>query len=301
MSDPTINTKDLRKLLAEAYTNKELRYFIFDHFNELDSKLTPGMSVDDLVDALIKHVNGRNQFEELVKKVKDDRPEKFEEYQAKILITERTRRRGGDSAAVWDRSSSPESKGMPEILVDRMVLMRTRASTITTYVNYLSTAEGILQQFRDLIKNLDENIEITHSPAWNKTLAKLLIMNLDLNYRQLQRGLAEHLWEIHRLRDPHPDQINDREKLVSITADLETALVSINGTISNLGSKQKQTEDPDLDLEKIGQLLEECKNDIDCLAEETKEMKEVADEIRNYLLGGLKLWAEDLSRIVLSM
>ncbi len=79
------DTSAIRDLLLAAFSAEDLKFFIFDYFNEVEDSLTPNMSKRDLAQGLIEYADNRNQLAELLDLIKDKNPSKYKDFGPRFI------------------------------------------------------------------------------------------------------------------------------------------------------------------------------------------------------------------------
>lgn len=117
------NLTAVRKLLIEAFDDGELTIFCHDHFREVVEHFGEGMSKSDKAFQLVTYCDRREQLEALMDRIKDERPGKFEKYEAQLAS-------GEDAPSVLDeiRAEASEYAEMFEP-VSRVESSRKRTQT----------------------------------------------------------------------------------------------------------------------------------------------------------------------------
>lgn len=79
------DTSAIRDLLLAAFSAEDLKFFIFDYFNEVEDSLTPMTSKRDMAQKLIEYADNRNQLAELLDLIKDKNPSKYKDFETRFI------------------------------------------------------------------------------------------------------------------------------------------------------------------------------------------------------------------------
>jgi hypothetical protein len=79
------NLRAIRQLIIEAFDDEELITFCHDYFGEVIQRFSSGMSKSAKVLQLVTYCERRERLGSLLEKVRAERPEKYEKYQARLV------------------------------------------------------------------------------------------------------------------------------------------------------------------------------------------------------------------------
>lgn len=80
----TINYKELRLLITEAFSAEELATFCFDNYEIVYKELSSAQSFGQQVRMLIDFVRTRGQTDDLVNRIADERPVMYQQYEESL-------------------------------------------------------------------------------------------------------------------------------------------------------------------------------------------------------------------------
>ena len=78
------NMAVIRKLLDASFTDEDLSNFCHDYFHEIYEQFTAGQTKSARVRLLIDYSDHRGRLDELLEKVKQENPYKFEEFESQL-------------------------------------------------------------------------------------------------------------------------------------------------------------------------------------------------------------------------
>ncbi len=79
------NLAQIRTLITEAYDDEELTIFCSDHFREVVDRFGSGMGKREKAFLLVEYCYRHEALDTLLKKVKAERPQKYETYRTQLV------------------------------------------------------------------------------------------------------------------------------------------------------------------------------------------------------------------------
>ncbi len=302
-SDRTISTSALRDLLSNAFTEKDLRVLIYDYFRPLHDKLTPDLSISDLVQMLIVHAEHNSELNELISRVRSIRPDKYSEFEHKLFeqdlegtLKSASRENGGSRGFdKKDQYESPVIEKTQELPPDRIILLRTYVALLNDCIYLITLTDRDRQEIRrlrDTIKILDQKAK---SDKWNVDLADFGIRSIFPAYQTLSDHVIDDLKNIESYKEmPEFDQ-NRKEEFHDAASYLEKELKKL----AVIDGMYHQIDEPAED--EVSDLLKGLREDIEKLSEDIEELDKSASGIRIVLFKDLKSQVERLSRALIDV
>jgi hypothetical protein len=111
--------KVIRTMIESAFTQEDLETFCSDHFQEVANQFTTGQTHTARVRQLIRYASSRGILETLLKKIEEERPAKFREFQSRLAVeeTRKAERPKSKCYLIAPRTNKPRIKMLYDLLV----------------------------------------------------------------------------------------------------------------------------------------------------------------------------------------
>jgi hypothetical protein len=174
------NLRAIRQLIAEAFDDEGLITFCYDYFGDVIQNFGSGMSKNAKVLQLITYCDHREQLGSLLDRVKTERPEKYEKYQARLV----TGRDAGGSSPDHQRSAD-HSDVYSSYEVGLRQLLHRLGQDHSLHVEALVYQQRLLENIAQSRRHGDTDTRKAERSAIIGQLNELALSALEVSFSEL--------------------------------------------------------------------------------------------------------------------